>query len=153
MLVYVPIGPIPVPVTLYGTAFVSCSAAIQGPAKVTINVAAHANVGGSLRVSPSRDTSLSEWVKEGPWPAEAKGTATATTTAESTWSASITCALPRIEVHASLAGIAGPYLAVSPRATLNTEGATIDAAFAAGLGAGITGLGTGVEVNLYTWKP
>jgi hypothetical protein len=92
-------------------------------------------------------------VKSGRWPAEASGTAGVTPTLHGSWAGGVTCALPRIEVHAAIAGVAGPYIALTSNATLNRDGASVEAHVAGGVAAGMLGVGTGVEVTLYTWKP
>lgn len=153
LLVFVPIGFVPVPVTLQGSAFVSCSAVTSGIAEAAFEVEVSAKIGGSLRVQPTTEKSPRDWISEGPWPNEATGSAGVTPTNGGTWSAAVSCSLPRIEVHANVAGVAGPYLAVAPIATVKSSGATLETKLSAGVGAGLLGLGTGVEVVLYSWKP
>lgn len=150
---FVPIGPVAVPVTLQGKAHIKCSVAAAGPANITVDIAANAHLAASLRVAPQRGVAPTEWIHEGRWPAAASGGFSATSGLESTFSASVSCAVPRLEVHASVAGIAGPYLAMTPTIKLSGSGTTVETPIAAGVGAGMLGLGTGVEVTLYTWKP
>jgi hypothetical protein len=153
MAIFVPIGPVPVPVTLRGKAFVACSASASGLADLNMTVTASAKFGGSLRVLPSTGAP-SSWVSQGSWPAEGKGKIDAETTFDSKAAAAVSCALPRVEVHAAVAGIAGPYLAVTPSATYKTDGgASVAVSVAAGVAAGALGVSTGVEVGLYTWNP
>jgi hypothetical protein len=149
---FVMIGPVPVPISLQGKAFVTCAAGTAAPVKGAFVLEASATIGGSLRVLPNGGAPTS-WVSEGRWPGEASGSASVTPTLESSWPSSISCALPRVEVHATVAGIAGPYIAMSPSAILDQNGASVEARVAAGVGAGMLGIGTGVEVTLYTWRP
>ena len=153
---YVPIGPVPVPVTLKGKAFVSCSAAATGLVDLTFDVALSASLSASLQVNPSGDDP-SKWVTEGPWPNQASGSASVTPSVSldgDNLGAAVACAVPRIEVHADVAGIAGPYLALYPLAMLSVaDGYSFQTKFAAGVSAGALGFNTGVEVVLYTWKP
>jgi len=150
---FVPIGPVPVPVSLQGKAYIACSAAAEGPANVTVDIEANAHLGASLRVAPERGVAPTEWVHEGRWPASASGSFSATPGIESTFSASVSCLVPRFEVHATVAGIAGPYVATAPKITTDEEGTRVEMPIIAGVGAGMLGLNTGVEVELYKWKP
>jgi hypothetical protein len=154
LVVYVPIGPVPVPVTLDAEAFVSCSAAWVNPLTLTLDIDLGAKIGTSLRVNPSTGTSAADWVKEGPWPSEASGHAIVTPSADADWAtAMLNCALPRVELHAKVAGVAGPYLAITPLAQLTTDGGKFSVKVAAGASADLLGVGTGVEALLYTWEP
>ena len=65
----------------------------------------------------------------------------------------VSCAFPRIELHADVAGVAGPYVALTPLGVVDKDGAHFEGHVAAGLAAGALGLSAGVEVNLYTWTP
>ena len=150
---FVPIGPVPVPVSLQGKAFIACSATVAGPASVTVDIEASAHLGASLRVAPEHGVSPLEWIHEGRWPASASGSFSATPGLEATFSTSISCSVPRLEVHATVAGIAGPYVATAPKITLNEEGTKVEMPIIAGVGAGMLGLASNVEVELYTWKP
>jgi hypothetical protein len=153
LVVFVPIGVVPVPISIRGSAWVTCVAAITGLANVNVAIEASASIGASLRAKPSLDEAPSNWVTEGSWPAAATGTADVTPTVDTPVGASVSCAIPRLEVHAAVAGVAGPYLAMAPTATINDHGATFDTKLIAGVGAGLLGIGSGVEVVLYTWKP
>ena len=150
---FVPIGPVPVPVSLQGKAWIACSAAGVGPAEVGVEIEASARLAASLRVSPKRGVAVSEWVHEGRWPATANGSFTATPSVEAKFSATISCAVPRLEVHASIAGVAGPYVAMTPTIKLNENGTTVEVPIAVGVRAGVLGVGSGAEVMVYSWKP
>ena len=150
---FVAIGPVPVPVTLQGKAHIACSAEAVGPAEITIDIEANAHLAASLRVAPERGVAPTEWIHEGRWPARASGGFSATPAVGATLSASVSCSVPRLEVHAAVAGVAGPYVAMSPTITFSQEGTKVETPIAAGVAAGMLGLGTGVEVTLYTWKP
>lgn len=153
LLFYVPIGFVPVPVWLTASAFITCSAIVSGVTEVTFDFDAHAKIGGSLRIKPSTKTSASDWVKEGSWPMEATGTASAKPTFGADVSAAIMCSLPRVEVHADIAGVAGPYLAMAPVAIMKPSEATYAVRLLGGVGAGFLGRSPSVEVILYSWEP
>lgn len=153
LYVTVPVGYLPVPVALTAKATVQCVAALGGPMEVTVDIAADAKLGGSVRVHPTTDTTPDAWVRAGRWEPVATGSAKATLGAAPKLEGAISCALPRIELKASVAGVAGPYLAVSPSVSVGTDGVTMEGKVAAGVGAGMLGFGSGVEVNLYTWTP
>lgn len=151
--VTVPIGFIPVPVGLSANATIVCNASLAGPMDVTVDISASAKVGGSFRVKPSTSTSPEDWVSAGQWEPTADGTASASLGADPKIGGNVGCSLPRVELKATVAGVAGPYLAISPTVTLGTDGAVFEGKVAAGVGAGMFGFGSGVEVNLYSWKP
>jgi hypothetical protein len=152
MIVFVPIGFVPVPIALEASGFMTCSATLKGPLEVTLKLAASANVAGSIKVKPS-GSDRTEWIKQGRWAPELGGSASATPTAQGLLAGSIGCSVPRIELHAYVAGVAGPYLALSPNFSVDDAGGHFEGRIAAGVGASMLGIGTGVEVNLYTWKP
>lgn len=154
-VVTVPIGIVPVPIALRAKGFVTCGVSVAGSAEITIDVDAHATLGGSFVVSPSKDTAPTDWVHEGRWAPTASGRASVTPTAKGSLDigGTISCAFPRIELHADVAGVAGPYLALTPLGVIDNDGAHFEGHVAAGLSAGVLGLSAGVEVNLYTWKP
>jgi hypothetical protein len=149
----VPIGVVPVPVVLKATATVTCNASVSGPLEVEIDLGASAKLGGSLRIKPSTSLSPSDWVSEGRWKAEADGSVSVALGAEPKLGAAVGCSLPRIELKATVGGVAGPYLAVTPAVSLGSDGAEFEGRVAGGVGAGMFGFGKGVEMNLYTWKP
>jgi hypothetical protein len=154
LLVYVPIGPVPVPLTLKGKAFVSCGAATTGEIKLTVDVELKASLSASMQVNPDTSKDISSWITQGPWPAEASGSASVTPSVDSDVSVSVSCAVPRVEVHADVAGITGPYVAVTPAAIINSAtGGSVQVQLAAGVSAGALGFNTGAEMVLYTWKP
>jgi hypothetical protein len=154
--VYVPIGPVPVPVTLHGKAFISCGASATGPVDLSLDIQLSASISASMQINPSKGTDPSKWVSEGPWPTQATGSANVTPSVEvddSNVAGGVSCAIPRIELHADVAGVAGPYLAITPSAILRTDYTGFKASFAAGVSAGALGFNTGVEVVLFTWQP
>lgn len=145
-VVFVPIGWVPVPVTIRGVASVFCSVSVTGPADLQVKLTANARVGGSLRFKASLDKP----VQGGPWKAEASGSAGMTPRIGGTFGAGLECELPRVEVHADVVGIVGPYVAASLVAGLDTEeGPSVAARLKAGFG---TGLAEGVpspEIGIY----
>jgi hypothetical protein len=156
--IYVPIGPVPVPATLKGKAFVSCAAGVTGLLKATVDIDLAASISASMQVNPNTNTDMDKWVTQGPWPSQASGHATVTPQLDDTMdpNLTVTCAVPRVEVHADIAGIAGPYIAISPSyvVTTNPTGTSgFMTRLAAGMSAGALGFNTGVEVLLYTWTP
>lgn len=153
LVVVIPIGAAPVPVTLSASAFVSCSALTTAPAEVAVMVAASAKLGGSFYVKPRFGSVPSEWVAEGTWKPEATGTGSVTSSLAGAPGASVQCALPRIEVKALLAGSAGPYLAISPVASMVGRSPEFKATVSAGVQANLLGASRAFEVTLLTWKP
>jgi hypothetical protein len=153
LYVTVPVGFVPVPVALTATATVLCQASIAGPMEVSVTLDATVKLGGSVRVHPTTDSSPSTWVTRGRWAPEADGSANVTLGAAPDLGAQVSCNLPRIELKASVGGLAGPYLALGPSLSMGADGVALEGKVAAGVGAGMLGLGTGVEVNLYTWTP
>jgi hypothetical protein len=154
--VYVPIGPVPVPVTLHGKAFISCGASGTGPVDLSLDIDLSASISASMQIHPSANTDLSKWVSAGPWPTQATGSAHVTPSVEvddSNVAGGVSCAIPRIELHADVAGVAGPYLAITPAAILRTDMVGFKTTFAAGVSAGALGFNTGVEVVLFSWEP
>ncbi len=149
---FVPIGPVPVPVVLEAAGFVSCSATLSGPVDVTLALEAHASLGGSMKVKPSTGDSPANWVSQGRWAPEASGSASATPTYQGVLGGGFACSIPRIEARAYVAGVAGPYLAVTPTTAVDQDGVHVEGHVSAGAGAALLGTGVGVEVNLYAWK-
>lgn len=144
---FVPIGPFPVPVTVRGVAFAFCSVNVAGPANLKVNIAANAKVGGSLRFRASLDTPVST----GPWAPEASGSGSVGLTSGSSFSTGVSCNLPRVELHADVAGIVGPYLATSIIAGVDTaSGASLTAQINAGFGSGLAEGVTSPEIGIYS---
>jgi hypothetical protein len=145
-VVFVPIGPVPVPITFTGSAFVTCTADVNGVFDASLAVAAEASVVGSVRIK--------DGVGEGPWPASAKGTVSVTPTFAINERMAIACTIPRIELRAAVAGVAGAYIAVVPVAAITTDGGpSFEAAVFAGVDAKVFGLTLTKETKLYSWKP
>lgn len=146
-VIMVPIGPVPVPVTFTASAFVTCSANANGVFDASLDLAAEGTVVGSMRIK-------TDGIEEGPWPATAKGTASIEPHFELHQRAAIACTIPRIELRAAIAGVAGAYLAVVPVAQISTdEGPSFEAAVFAGVDAKVFGFSVGKETKLYSWKP
>lgn len=152
-LVFVPIGWFPIPVSITASAYVTCAAVVTGPITVEVALAADASVGGSMRVNPSFQTDPRTWITEGSWPAHATGSASATPTVTTTGQGSVKCVIPRVEVKALVAGISGPYLAISPTTTMDTSGARFSAMVSGGISGELFGQGIAAEVPLFEWKP
>lgn len=153
LVVTIPIGAALVPVTLSGSAFVACSALSTATAQIDVDVVASARVGGSFYVKPSWDTLPTGWVSEGTWKPEATGTGSVTSALAAAPGPTISCALPRIEVKALLAGAAGPYFAFSPVASMDGLTPRFQATLSAGVQANVLGTSRAFEVTLLTWKP
>lgn len=111
---------------------------------------ASSKLGASFYVKPRLGLLPSEWVAEGTWKPEATGTGSVTSSLGGAPGASVQCALPRIEVKALLAGSAGPYLAISPVASMAGPSPEFKATVSAGLQANVLGAGCAVEVTLLT---
>lgn len=149
----IPIGPVPVPVVLSASAFVSCSALSSGPLALELAIDVDANVGGSFYVHPTTDTSPADWVHEGSWAPEASGSASITPSLESTFGATISCAIPRIELKALVAGTAGPFFAITPLISMSSPSPDFSVTLSAGVQGKLLGHAGGAEVTLLTWKP
>jgi hypothetical protein len=146
-VVLVPIGPAPVPVTFTASAFVSCTASVNGVFDASFAFAAEASIAASVRI---RNGSI----EEGSWPATANGTASVEPKFEMNERMSMSCTIPRIEVRAAVASVAGAYLALVPVADMSTEnGPSFEAALFAGVDARLFGFTVAKEVKLYSWKP
>jgi hypothetical protein len=66
----------------------------------------------------------------------------------------IACTIPRIELRAAVAGVAGAYIAVVPVAEISTDGGPgFEAAVFAGVDARFFGLTLAKETKIYSWKP
>ncbi len=151
-VVTIPIGVVPVPVALTGTAFVTCSANGAGSIGGTVKISADASLGGSVYIQPS--VSLpSEWVSEGRWPAQASATASADPDVTFDESITISCALPRIAVKAAIGGAAGPYLALAPTLAVTNGAAKVSASVVAGVEGKVMGVGGSFETTVATWTP
>jgi hypothetical protein len=146
-----PLGFIGVPIKANAKVLITCKATIVGPADVTIGIDAHAAIGGSFRVRPSRDTEPSTWVSAGSWPGESTGSVSIDPGIKFAVRGSVFCALPRIELRTKVFGVAGPLVVISPTAVMSTEGVAAEVRFAAGLEAGLFGIGAGLEVPVYTY--
>ncbi len=152
LVVTIPIGPVPVPVTLSAAAFVSCAAVLAGPVNVELTIDIDANVGGSFYVHPTTDTAPTDWVHEGSWKPEATGSASITPSVASKLDGSISCAIPRVDLKALVAGTAGPYFAITPVATI-ADVPDFSVTLSAGVQGKLLGHGAAAEITLLTWRP
>ncbi len=152
LVVTIPIGPVPVPVTLSGAAFVACSAVLAGPISVEVDVDVDASMGGSFYVHPSTDTAPTDWVHQGSWQPEVTGNASIMPIFDGQLGGTISCAIPRIDLKALVAGVAGPYLAVTPSVSVS-DNSDFNIAIAAGVQGKLLGKAAAVEVTLLTWRP
>jgi hypothetical protein len=144
-VVLVPIGPVPVPITFTASAYVTCSSSATAAVDASFTLSAQASVAGSVRIK--------DGIEEGSWPAMVNGTAALEPKFESHESYAITCTIPRIELRAALAGVAGAYLAVVPVAEASTTaGVSFEASLVAGVDARLFGLTLAKETKLYSWK-
>ena len=152
LTVTIPIGPVPVPVTLSATAFIACAAVLAGPISVELAIDADATIGGSFYVHPTSDTAPTDWFHEGSWKPEASGSASITPTVAPHIDGTISCAIPRIDLKALVAGVAGPYLAITPAIAI-ADNPDFSIALAAGVQGKLLGRGAAAEVTLLTWRP
>ncbi len=153
LVVAVPIGAVPVPVTLSASAFVSCSAVSTGPVAVELTIDVDASAGGSFYVHPTASSLPTSWVHEGRWKPAASGTASITPGIESAAGPTISCAVPRIELKALVAGAAGPFFAITPVISMSGPSPDFSVTLSAGLQGKVLGYSGGAEVTLLTWKP
>jgi len=152
LVVTIPIGPVPVPVTLSAAAFVACASVLTGPISAEIAVDVDASIGGSFYVHPTTDTAPTDWVHEGSWQPEVNGNASITPTFKGQLDGTISCAIPRIDLKALVAGVAGPYIAVTPSVTI-ADPPDFNIAIAAGVQGKLLGRAAAAEVTLLTWRP
>jgi hypothetical protein len=149
----VPIGAVPVPVTLTASAMITCVALTSGPSAVAVTIAADAKVGGSFYVKSSLTTSPDSWVTPGTWTPEMSGSASVTPDLEDAPGITIQCALPRIEFKALVAGVAGVFLAATPLVTVAGPSPGIEGILTGGVRGKLFTREVGTEVRLLTWKP
>jgi hypothetical protein len=84
----------------------------------------------------------------------ARGTAAVVPKFERKERLAIACTVPRVELRAAIASVAGAYLAVVPVAEAATDtGASFEVALLAGVDARLFGIRVGRETKLYSWKP
>jgi hypothetical protein len=155
--VFTPVGPVVIPIKAGVRLRVLCTAQLVGPIAATLNVEAHVQMGGSLRIKPSKDTSPTDWVTEGSWPREATGSASVTSPTFETdaLDGTIWCSLPRVELHTEIFGAVGPVAVVAPTAVLDaTAGFHSELRFSAGIAGSLFGWGAGygIEVPVYTLR-
>ena len=142
------IGWVPVPLTIKASAYVSCLAALAGPADVTMTIKADANVGGSLRIDPNAE----DLVQSGAF--EPTATMTGGVTFDDVkpkLNGSIACGVPRVDIKALVAGIAGPVVSIVPNVTLDDTGPGFELALYAGFAKNDNTLPT--SVKLVSYKP
>jgi hypothetical protein len=146
-VVLVPIGPAPVPVTFTASTFVSCSASVSGMFDASFVFSAEASIAASVRIKNGS-------IERGSWPATASGTANVEPKFETRERMAMACTIPRIELRAAIASVAGAYVAVVPAAEVSTDnGPSFEAALFAGVDARLFGFTVAKEVKLYSWKP
>jgi hypothetical protein len=155
----VPIGIFPVPVRLRLVGSLECEALGQVELDTKITMAMSAHAAGSVRVKPTGDVP-STWVSQGQWPFEVGGSASAdvTGTVNPGAGSGFECTLPRVELQTLVAGVAGPYLAVTPklrrlRSEQGVPEGSIDVALKAGLRGQLFGREAIAEVDLVSWSP
>jgi len=155
IVVAVPIGPVPVPVTLGLAGNFECRAlgTVEITGKVIVHIAA--SFGGSSFLKPSIRTAPSQWVKPGAWPWQATGSASLTREGsfEIAPGAELECLVPRVDLETLVAGVAGPFLTVAPVVGIGTEGAEVGVEIKAGLEAKLFGREARGEVVLLSWSP
>lgn len=155
VVVVVPIGPVPVPVTLGLAGSFECRAGGGASIKGKVRIEVAASFGGSSFLRPSVRTPPSQWVTPGAWPWHASGRASVKPEGELTIEpgASLECAVPRIDLETLVAGVAGPYLTLAPTVSVGTEGLGVGVEIKAGLEAEFFGREAKGEVTLMSWKP
>lgn len=155
VVVAVPIGPVPVPVTLGLAGSFECRAGGGASIKGKVRIELAASFGGSSFIRPSATKPPSQWVTPGAWPwhASGRGSVTRQGQVDIEPGASIECAVPRIDLETLVAGVAGPYLTLAPTASVGTEGLELGVEVKAGLEAELFGREARGEVTLLSWKP
>jgi hypothetical protein len=155
VLVAVPIGGVPVPVMVSLVATLSCSVSAGVKFQGAVNLSAHASLGGSRFIHPSRNTPVEQWVTQGEWPDVATGTASLTKTGDLTFAptAAITCIVPRIGLETKIVDVAGPYVAVKNMVSLSDSGLTFTAKLVAGARIGIGSRSIATEVTVAAFSP
>lgn len=140
---------------LKATAFVSCNATLVGPVLAEVSFDTHATVAASAYIRPSVTTPPSEWVTEGAFPGEATGDfKVARIGVSPTLAGSFECGVPRIELQALVAGVAGPYIAAVGSATLDEDQVGFEGQIRAGFTADFFAVGKyAYEKVVYRWKP
>jgi hypothetical protein len=152
-IVLVPIGPAVVPVSLTAEAYITCSAFVTGPAAVDLDIDVSAQLGGSMRVKKTNRLP-NDWVKPGRWEPQADGSASVKPDLRSApMIGSVACALPRIQLKAFVAGVAGPYIAIQPTASVTPDELAFSATLSVGVEAQLFKRTVGTELVLKTWKP
>ncbi len=142
------IGWVPVPLTIKASAYVSCLAGLAGPADVTMTIKADANVGGSLRVDPNAE----DVVQSGAFEPTASMTGGVTfDDVKPKLNGSIACSVPRVDIKALVAGLAGPVVSIVPNVTLDDTGPGFELALYAGFATAANTLPT--SVKLVSYKP
>jgi hypothetical protein len=155
IVVAVPIGPVPVPVTLGLAGNFECKAVAGAKITGAVKIAMNASFGGSSFIRPSSKSPPSRWVTQGAWPYTASGSASVKPegTFEVQPGGEIECLVPRIALETLVAGVAGPFVALGPTVGLSAEGLEIGAELTAGFEAELFGREAKGEVVLLSWKP
>ncbi len=154
-VVAVPIGPVPVPVTLGLAGSFECKALGAVEAKGAIKIRINASFGGSSFIKPSTRVPPSRWVTQGSWPYAARGSASVRPvgTFSAAPGAEAECLVPRIDLETLVAGVAGPFIALAPAVEISGEGVEIGVELKAGVEATLLGREARGEVVLLSWHP
>lgn len=142
------IGWVPVPLTIKASAYVSCLAGFAGPADVTMTIKADANVGGSLRIDPNAE----DLVQSGAFEPTASMTGGVSfDDVQPKLNGTIACGVPRVDIKALVAGLAGPVVSIVPNVTLTDDGPGFELALYAGFAKNDNTLPAAVK--LVSYKP
>lgn len=155
IVVAVPIGPVPVPVTLGLAGSFECKALGSVEASGAIKIKINASFGGSSFIKPSTRSAPSQWVKPGSWPYTARGSASARPEGrfEAAPGAEAECLVPRIDLETLIAGVAGPFITLAPAVEISGEGVEVGVELKAGVEATLLGREARGEVVLVSWHP
>lgn len=153
-VVVVPIGPVPVPVTLGLAGYFECRAVTPGTVRGKVAIKVKLAMGGSSFIKPSLGGSQ-RWVTPGLWPWTASGSATVERDGAFALEggAEVECLVPRIDLETLVAGVAGPFLTVAPAVEIGGEGLEIGVEVKAGVKASLFGREARGEVILLSWSP
>lgn len=154
-VVAVPIGPVPVPVTLGLAGSFECKALGAVEASGAIKIKIDASVGGSSFIKPSTRLPPTQWVTQGSWPYAARGTASVRPEGrfQAAPGAEAECLVPRIDLETLVAGVAGPFITLAPAVEISGEGVEIGVELKAGVEATLLGREARGEVVLLSWRP
>lgn len=152
-VVAVPIGPVPVPVTLGLTARIACDSVTRGTVEGAATLRARLSVGGSWILDPKR-VGQPGWIAPGEWTPHADASASLSVDElEFVGDAGISCDVPRVDLETLVAGVAGPYLSFVPTYALTTQRGSLRFALRAGVKGRLFNRESAAEVELLSYEP